>query len=747
MGAVLYILLGWLLTVLACYAAGALLLSRMAPLWSRQEAVALRFISGAGVYGVLIFLCGLLPIYSRALFVAWPLLLAAAAWRTGAFRLPEESLPDLPAAHRRILWIMAPFAVLYLANAMAPEVSPDGSSYHLGLIAKYYRDRTLTPITVNLYAALSQGMEMLFLSAFSIGRHSASALVHFTYLLTLPWLLLCFARRYAMPSAGVAAALLVFCSPVVGLDGISAYNDVAAACLYFALFQVLRRMEEHPEARGLWVLAGVLGGAAYGLKYTLAPALILAALWIGWLHRRRALCPLAVLSASALPFVAPWIVRNTLWWHNPLAPFFNKWFPNPFVQPWFEAEYRLHMAKYSLTSFTQLPLEVTVHGASLNGLLGPIFLLTPLALLALRTREGRRLLLAAAFALSTYPSNIGTRFLIPALPFLALALGQTLSYVRWLPFAVVALHAALSWPDVIPAYANRWAWRLEKIVWKDALRVRDSEHYLVSHLPAYPLTRRLDELVPPGRRILGFGQIPEAYSNRDYLVAFQSAEGNRLRDIILTPLVLESQPTRRVRLQFPSTRQKKIRIVQNRNDPGGQWFVTEAHLFSGDREIIRSPHWRLRAQPSNYNVQSAFDNSFVTRWASEEGRYAGMFIEVDFGENETLDHVDLTLSPDQPWDTFHVEVPGAAPASWTRLQTQVKMTDLVAPVGLRRAAIEELLLRNIEYLITAESDYAAADFYQNRAIWGLEPLAEAGAYRLFRLQSTAEYQNGGKERK
>ena len=49
MSAVLYILLGWLLTVAACYSLGAMLLSRLGAAWSREESLAPRFVAGAGL--------------------------------------------------------------------------------------------------------------------------------------------------------------------------------------------------------------------------------------------------------------------------------------------------------------------------------------------------------------------------------------------------------------------------------------------------------------------------------------------------------------------------------------------------------------------------------------------------------------------------------------------------------------------------------------------------------------------------
>ena len=75
----------------------------------------------------------------------------------------------------------------------------------------------------------------------------------------------------------------------------------------------------------------------------------------------------------------------------------------------------------------EIPLQLTLRSGFDGGIFGPVFLLVPLALLALRFKSGRRLLLAGlVFAMPAY-LNVGTRFLIPAAPFLTLALGMGLS--------------------------------------------------------------------------------------------------------------------------------------------------------------------------------------------------------------------------------------------------------------------------------------------------------------------------------
>src|SRR5262249_20983563 len=151
----------------------------------------------------------------------------------------------------------------------------------------------------------------------------------------------------------------------------------------------------------------------------------------------------------------PWAAKNWIIVSNPLSPFFNRWFPNPYVHISFEQEYMESMRHYgNPKSYWDLPLDLTVHGAMLSGMVGPLFVLTPLALLALRFREGRRLLPAALIFALPYLNNIGTRFLLPALPMLSLALALAVARSMFvLPFLAV-VHAVISWPYVLKTYCS-----------------------------------------------------------------------------------------------------------------------------------------------------------------------------------------------------------------------------------------------------------------------------------------------------
>ncbi|MCX6633624.1 MAG: hypothetical protein NT090_00795, partial [Acidobacteria bacterium] len=366
------VLFGFVFTAATCMAAGSLLL-RLLPLrLYRQEQRLFAFLIGSACLSLLVFVLAAAQLARGTVFLAAGVLLIGLALWCGAHRAWGDSLPPLSRFWNALfLAVFAVFGTLYFFNAMAPEISPDGSAYHLGLVNLYLNHGGLYPLETCLYANLSQGMEMLFLFAFPFGRHSAAALMHFAFLLTLPLAMLAYSRRFGFPAAGVTGALLVFASPAAGIDGSSACNDVAAACTVFAAFYLVRIwMEERQEA--LLILAGLAAGFCYAVKYPAALAWPYALLLVSWKLRRepaRCLRSAAVLSGCALLMAGPWMAKSWIWAGNPFSPYFNRVFPNPYVhiafaQEW--AEFGRHLG--SVASRWQVPGEAAVTGR-LNGLL------------------------------------------------------------------------------------------------------------------------------------------------------------------------------------------------------------------------------------------------------------------------------------------------------------------------------------------------------------------------------------------
>ena len=731
------ILFGAGFTVAVCLAAGMLLLRALNIPLKRQERWIFAFLGGAALVELGVFCLGIAGLYYRPLLLAAGLAVLAAAWIFKAHRPAGEPLPPLPSRAGIAAAVAASaYAVLYFCYAMAPETSPDGSTYHLGLVARYLREHGMGRMPHHMYAHLSQGIEMLYLMAFAFGRHSAAALVHFAFLLMLPLAMLAYARRYGFAGAGLAASLFVFLSPVVGMDGSTAYNDVAVAAILFGLFYLLRIWWDEPSDR-LLVLAGLLAGFAYAAKYTAGASAIplVAVTVLARMARDRRFRPRPVLivSACAVALMLPWMLRNLVWYDNPFSPFFNRWFPNPYIHISFEQAYGRQLRNYpGLESRWDIPLEVTARGGVLGGLLGPLFLLAPLGLLALRSREGRWLWLGAFFTGLPYAFNIGTRFLIPPLPFLALAMA--LVFVRFprLTAGLVALHAVLSWPSMIPRYASPYAWRIDGLRWKAALRIEPEDAFLRRVFPGYTVARMVEEKVPPGERVLTFNQIPEAYTTRDILVVYQGAWNEVLGDMLWTPFNPAAQPVRHIRFRFAPQHMRRIRVVQTAGGAPDHWSIAEFRVFHGGEELPRRPEWRLRAHPNPWDVQRAFDNSPVTRWRSWQPLFAGMWVEIDFGRDEEADSVLLVCSPDQPSIRLRLEAAGEE-GGWSEIPAEIEDRTVPPPPGMRRMVAEELKRAGVRYFLVHPNDYGKDDYRERPAAWRVSLLGEAFDIRLYRF--------------
>jgi hypothetical protein len=624
--------------------------------------------------------------------------------------------------------IFAAYFLIYLVNSMAPEVSPDGSGYHLSLVARYLREHGFHRITWSLYASLSEGVEMLFLFAYAFGRHSAAAMLHFTFLLALTWQIFSYGKRAGFPLAGACAALLFFVSPVVGLDGVSAYNDVALAAVAFSLFYLLQLWADSRSPR-LLAAIGILAGFSYGVKYTGWPAVAYAVGFVCWKSRR--MRDGAVVAGYAALLVAPWIIKDWLWVGNPFAPLLNQYFRNQYITISFENGYRTLFSHYNLSSLWQVPRAVTVSG-ELQGVLGPVFLLAPLALFALRLPAGRQLLAAALVFGATYFSNIGARFLIPPLPFVALALATSLASMPGLPLAVVVLHAALSWPSVVPRYSVPGVMHLSKIPWRDALRLRDSGYFMRTHLPrGYSVVRLIDERTPPGSTVFSFRGLPDAYMSRRLLVEYESAGNEILGRILRGAFTPGLMPTWRLRFSFPRQPWRALRVVETAN---GQdlWSIHELRVFDGPHEVPRKPRWRLTADPFPWTVQDAFDNSPATLWRSGEAIHPGMFVEVNFGAAEQADTVLIETSPDQNQIRLRLEGMDAA-GQWQTIAGGPAISDSAQPLGLRRAAARELESRGVGYIVAFDGEWGAEDFRARQDLWGIQQVGEVEGVRLYQL--------------
>ena len=704
-------------TIAVCIGFGSICFGRVLKHWPE------RFVTGAALLNLAVFfLC--------CVQLAYPVVFAALGTVILYFWLKGEGLrrPSLRISNYLLAAVFAAYFILYFFNAMAPEASPDGSTYHLGLVGRYLREHGFHPITWDIYASFSEGIEMLFLVAFAFGKHSAAATVHFAFLVALAWQMVLYARRAGFPTLGICAAVLVFASPLAGKDATSAYNDAALACVAFTLFSLLQAWDEERAAK-LLIPIGLIAGFAYAIKYTGGVAIVYAIAFVAWKTRRsREVRPALTVGLAAALVVAPWLVKNWLWVHNPLSPFFNHLFPNSFVTTWFDNDYRRYLSLYNLTSRWQIPWAVAVKG-QLVGVLGPVFLLAPLALLALPRREGRQLLLAAAVFGSTYFGNIGARFLIPPLPFMAMAMMLGLAN-RTLATTVALIHAVLSWPSLIPRYALPGSWSLYEFPYRYAMRFRPAAEYLRSHLPDYDVDGLIDRVTEHGTTVFTYRAVPEAYTSRRLLVEYESASNHIDSLILSTGFLRDWRPTWRAGFSFPRQSLRGFRLVQTRAGQR-QWRIHELRAFNGGAELPRVA-WAVTARPFPWGIESALDGNLVTFWECGDVLAPGSYVEVRFAAPQDLDSVLLETSPNQP--ELRLELYGeTASGEWKRLSSDPDIFTANVP-DLRGAAVKELRRRGIGYLLLFESDELSKAVREGGEAAGMEEVGQSGGARLYRLQ-------------
>ena len=145
---VLAILFGWLFTVATAWALGTLLLRKISLPFYRSEDRLFAFLVGAALLSAIVFVLCAAQLAWKALFLVLGLAIIVYALRSGAHRPRGDSFSPLPRLWRWVfLVVFSVFTVLYFINALEPESSPDGMSYHLGVVARYQRTHGFPRIT------------------------------------------------------------------------------------------------------------------------------------------------------------------------------------------------------------------------------------------------------------------------------------------------------------------------------------------------------------------------------------------------------------------------------------------------------------------------------------------------------------------------------------------------------------------------------------------------------------------------
>lgn len=481
-----------LLIGLAVYGAGSLVHRAGSPLE--------RWVRGLAAWVLTLFALASLglfrPVFLQAFAVVLGLVGAVGLWRKIQSREGTSILP-WPCTVG-IFGVFGLPLILVFAVTVNPTVSWDAAVYHLTLPDLYLREGGFRTIPFLVYSVWPQAVELIFGVALALQDYVAAKALHFGFGVLAAVTLFFHAvprnvkkttaknptatfgdssSRAGSLFAGIVAAGLFLLNDVVLFELRAAYVDLAMAFFALAGFLLLDRWLDRDESDrddfSLLISAGLACGLLAATKINgVVTALPLLLLILPRLIRRAhaGRGVLRILLTLGLPIAVlwmPWVLRTWLLTGNPIYPLYWDVFGGPdwsvrLGEQFLGWQQSIGMGRSPL-DYLLLPWRVFTAGdlgyETFDGRLTPIWLgFLPLALWRARTsRRARRALAAAGLIFLGW--SLGSqqmRFLIPALPLLALAAADGVWGVLSLPGVARRLRSVVAARGLVGAALLAW---------------------------------------------------------------------------------------------------------------------------------------------------------------------------------------------------------------------------------------------------------------------------------------------------
>lgn len=544
---------GWI--ALAAWGAGWLAFKPWEPEpTERFEAAALRFSLGLGVLSYMVLglgAAGLLhPWLIRAVLAGLGL---AGLWRLGACSpapaLSPSQEPGLGRGWSLVLACMLAAACAVLVPfVLAPETFWDAMVYHLGLPHLYLLEGRMLATPSNIYSGNVLSMQMIFTLGLAVEGPVTAKLVNVLMGLACGLFFASWAKRWSRPGAGLLAAVLFFLCPLVFYESFRTSVGLGWALFQLACFHCVLTAASEPGSSGKrlrwWALAGVFLGLTMSTKYP-AWVLPLALVLAGALSRLKSLGlpairvrELCLALAAAVTLLAPWVIRNTVFYKDPVFPYLTEGYaPGCELPPrddkgWrnLDKDARSRDVRHALTSlsgFGRYALHPWTFSTDLSNVhsdnMGPLFLiLLPLLFFGLTgpCRLLAVLLLGAWIPLSLLSEM--PRFLMPQLAVLSFLLAHSVLGLGsgLLKSGLLSVISGVScWVFLMAMYPPPDA----RVFW-DVATGRVSEPRFLSNTvdglypgASYSAVRFINETAPKDSRVLLVGDSRGLYLKRRFL--------------------------------------------------------------------------------------------------------------------------------------------------------------------------------------------------------------------------------------
>lgn len=483
--------------------------------------------------------------------------------------------------------------------ASVPPVSRDALTHHLAVPKLWVEAGGIYERPDIPFSYYPQLLDILYMAPVALGHDIAAKYLHFTFALLTALIIFLYTRRRLGPSWAALAGLMFLTLPLIVKLSVTVYVDLGL--IFFtsaAMFSALVWLEDTGRWRWL-LLAAICSGLALGTKYNALVSFLILSLLLPffYLYRRENqhaeqlnAVKFAVLFAAVSMLVfSPWLVRNFALTGNPLYPLAKGVFAATaheeissqdagdaethvravLREPSLDKEKPLGplltrrlVYEESLPYTLLIPLRVFFEGEDDNpkhfdGRLNPLLLLLPLALLVLAKRTGENhreqwffacyaiLMVLLVFLLTDMRLRwIAT--IVPPLVVLATyglrtihqLLEARLPSATWAHAVTGLLVAAYFVPNLSYAYALFG--KIDPLPYVTGRQ--DYDTYVLQKRPEYAAITLANQLVPPGKKVLGlYLGDRRYYFDADAIVvnevfariAAQSASGDAIADRLL----------------------------------------------------------------------------------------------------------------------------------------------------------------------------------------------------------------------
>lgn len=211
---------------------------------------------------------------------------------------------------------------LSLMIALSPPNAWDGMTYHLLVPERYLADGRITTHTDTHFFGFPQQIEVLYGMLMAITpADTAPALLHWAAGMLAAGATISFAERTLGRRAGIMTALLLITSAgILQLAGIP-YVDLVTMLYGALLMCVLAQWDTDRNTRWL-IVVGLIAGFALGTKYTAGCLIVGAALALTVRAPSQVLRNGIIAGAACALAFAPWLLKGTLLYENPVYPYF-----------------------------------------------------------------------------------------------------------------------------------------------------------------------------------------------------------------------------------------------------------------------------------------------------------------------------------------------------------------------------------------------------------------------------------------